>query len=135
MSAETDPIILACEAEWDNWKSDCSGFVKAVAARLGINLSGNANQLIDSFGHSADWQNLEHDAKAAINRALLGQFVIGGLGGQSHGHVVVVVNLPSLQYPIAYWGRFGAVGRKRTPINWSFQAPALSKVEFFARKI
>jgi hypothetical protein len=135
MSKENDPVLLACEAEWESWKGDCSGFVKAVAARFAVPLSGQANQLVDFLGHSPEWNNLGHDGNAARRQAHLGNFVIGGLKGRSHGHVVVIVDLPSSRYPVGYWGQFGGIGRKRATINWSFRQSALSNVEFFARAL
>jgi hypothetical protein len=135
MANESETIINACEIEWDSWKGDCSGFVKAVGTRLGITLSGNANALIDYLGHSPEWQNLDAQPKAATIRANQGYFVIGGLKAQPHGHVVVVVRSGASLYPVAYWGRFGAVGKKKTTINFSWAHPQLANVLFFARQL
>jgi hypothetical protein len=132
MASEADPIIAACEAEWDNWKSDCSGFAKAVAHRLGIILSGPANAMIDSLEESSRWLKLGADQTAAITRAKMGYLVIGGLKARGHGHVVVVVKSADAGYPIAYWGRFGAIGKKRTTINWSWNSTDLPNVRFYA---
>jgi hypothetical protein len=54
MESEADPVIAACEAEWNKFKSDCSGFAKAVARRLGISLSGQANSMIDALENKSD---------------------------------------------------------------------------------
>jgi hypothetical protein len=132
MESEVDPVIAACEAEWDRWKSDCSGFAKAVARRLGIVLSGQANSMIDSLEASSRWVSLSADKKAASARAQMGYLVIGGLKARGHGHVVIVVKSANAGYPIAYWGRFGAVGKKRTAINWSWNRADLSRVRFYA---
>jgi hypothetical protein len=50
---------------WERRKSDCSGFLKAVAADLGITLIGQANSLIDSMA-SVPWLPLESDAANAV---------------------------------------------------------------------
>jgi hypothetical protein len=132
MESEADPVIAACEAEWDKWKSDCSGFAKAVGRRLGIILSGQANSMIDSLEKSSRWIKLGADKRAAITRAKMGYLVIGGLKARGHGHVVIVVKTANAGYPIAYWGRFGAIGKKHTTINWSWNKTDLPKVHFYA---
>ncbi|MGZ5202037.1 MAG: hypothetical protein ACXWC4_19940 [Telluria sp.] len=135
MNNETDPVIGACETEWDAWKGDCSGFAKAVAARLGFSLSGQANELVDYLQRSPDWRSLGNDSRSATTQANLGDFVIGGLKARPHGHVVVVVKSGASPYPVAYWGRFGAVGKKNTAINFSWRRADLSNVLFFSRKL
>jgi hypothetical protein len=134
MTTEKDPVAAACEAEWDKWKSDCSGFVKAVALRLGIKITGMANPMIDYLEHSTAWRSLGSDSGAAITRASQGDLVVGGLKAPRHGHVVIVIKSAPLRYPIGYWGRFGAVGKKRAGINWSWNKSDLPKVQFYARK-
>jgi len=134
MESEADPVTAACEAEWNKWKSDCSGFAKAVARRLGIILIGQANSMIDALEDSSRWVKLGADRKAAVTRAQMGDLVIGGLKAHGHGHIVIVVKTSSAAYPIAYWGRFGAVGKKRTAINWSWNKTDLPKVQFYAAK-
>jgi len=136
MEDESDAVINACEAEWDTYKSDCSGFVRAVASHLGIKLSGLANDLIDHFAHSAGWLDLGHDSLAATSRANLDYFVIGGTKGPRHGHVVVVVKSGRpTGYPVAYWGALNGTGFKKKTINYSWIHPELPKVRFFARKL
>jgi hypothetical protein len=58
--------------------------------------------------------------------------VIGGLKHRPNGHVVIVVKSASLNYPVAYWGRLGASGRKNTTINWSWNSADLPLVQFFS---
>lgn len=135
MNNEADPVIAACETEWDSWKSDCSGFAKAVASRLGLSLSGQANELVDYLQRSPDWRNLGNDFRGATTHANLGEFVLGGLKARPHGHVVVVVKSDASLYPVAYWGRFGAVGKKKTTINFSWRRSDLSNVLFFAKTL
>jgi hypothetical protein len=134
MANDTDQVVTACEAEWDKWKGDCSGFVKAVAKRLGMTLTGQANDLVDYLEQSPAWLNLGSNSGKAISRAADGYFVIGGLKAEPLGHVVVVVKSKAQPYPVAYWGRYGSVGKKRTTINWSWRHPDLPNVHFFARK-
>lgn len=132
MTESADAVIAACEAEWDSWKADCSGFVKAVASRLEIGLTGKANALVDALGNAPLWENLGEDPKAASQKADLGYFVVGGLKSQPNGHVVIVVSGPPQQYPVGYWGQLGRVGRKKTTLNWSWNAADLTKVQYFA---
>jgi hypothetical protein len=103
--------------------------------RLGFSLSGQANELVDFLQRSPDWRNLGTAPKGATTQANLGNFVIGGLKARPHGHVVVVVKSDASPYPVAYWGRFGAVGKKRTMLNFSWRRADLPNVLFFSRKI
>jgi hypothetical protein len=135
MDNNADPVIVACETEWESWKSDCSGFAKAVAARLGVNLSGQANELIDYLTRAPEWRSLGADPRRAATQANLGDFVIAGLKARPHGHVVIVVKSAATLYPVGYWGRFGAVGKKNTTINFSWRRADLSNVLFFSRKL
>ena len=125
MMADPTPqqtIINACQADFAAHKSDCSGFVKAVASDLGITLTGMANDIVDEI-QTAPWTELA-DGVAAKAQADLGFFVVGGLKETPHGHVVVVVTGPLARgkYPTAYWGRLGGIGMKNTTINWAWNA-------------
>ncbi len=121
-------IVNSCENHWDAYKSDCSGFVKAVAADFGINLTGQADDIVDQM-QSAPWQTLS-DGPSAKAQADSGNFVLAGLKGadhqppRDHGHVVVVVTgaLAQNKYPTAYWGTLGGTGRKNTTLNWAWNA-------------
>ena len=134
MAITADQIISFCESEWDAWKSDCSGFVKAVAKDIGVSLTGQANSIIDFLDSSAMWENLGADSQKAIKYASQGYFVIGGLNSTPNGHVVVVVKSPPQNYPVAYWGRLGGTGRKNATINWSWSHADLPNVHFYAVK-
>jgi len=120
-------IIDACEAEWDAHESDCSGFAKAVGIRLGVTLTGMADDIVDEI-QQAPWTPVA-DGPAAAAQAAQGRFVIAGLKGQDqqapdpHGHVVVIVQGQLAQglYPTAYWGRLGGVGKKDTTLNWAWR--------------
>ena len=149
MNDDAQRIIVACEANWDAHKSDCSGFVKAVATTLEVSTfepGDNANAIIDKLQGAADWTAITRgDGEAAKAQVDDGLFVIGGLKGsdqanpEPHGHVVVVVSGPldpnHGKYPTAYWGRLGDVGAKAQTINWAWRAVDLDKVAYFAKSL
>ncbi|MEC4592565.1 MULTISPECIES: hypothetical protein [Nitrospirillum] len=124
-------IISVCERNWEKWKADCSGFLKAVAADLGISLSGQANDIIDTMGH-APWIQLGNDSEKAVTYAGQSYLVVAGLKAPHHGHVVVIVPGAPKPYPSGYWGRFGGTGRKNTSISWSWKHSELPEVRYFA---
>lgn len=124
-----------CEAEWDRWKADCSGFAKAVCAHAGARLQGQANHLLDFFEASSEWESMGSDPEAACAMASGGWLIIGGLKQRPNGHVVVVVKSPPLRHPVAYWGRLGAVGRKRSGVNWSWNHTDLALVKYYGYKL
>jgi hypothetical protein len=113
-----DLIVAACEAEWEAHTADCSGFLKAVAHRLGIGLTGQANDIIATLRKT--WPQAMDGASAAA-LAASGQLVIGGLEAAGHGHVVVVVPGPLEhgRYPHAYLGP--APCRRRQEHRGEFQ--------------
>jgi hypothetical protein len=126
--ATAQDIIDACEAEWDAHQSDCSGFAKAVAARLGVTLTGMANDIVGEI-RQAPWTPVA-DGPTAAAQAAQGRFVVAGLNGAdqqvpdpAHGHVVVVVQGPLAHglYPTAYWGQLGGVGKKDMTLNWAWR--------------
>jgi hypothetical protein len=126
--ATAQDIIDACEAEWEAHKSDCSGFARAVAARLGVTLTGLANDIVGEIA-AAPWSPIA-DGPTAAAQAAEGRLVIAGLRGSdqgasdAHGHIVVVVQGPLAHglYPTAYWGQLGSVGRKSMTLNWAWRA-------------
>lgn len=138
-AADPQSIISACETEWDAFKSDCSGFVKAVAVDVGIGLSGQADDIVDQI-QSNGWKILV-DGIAAKAQADAGLFVVGGLKGkdldppEAHGHVVVVVSGPMAfgKYPSAYWGKLNGVGAKNQTLNYAFRASVRDNVIYGSR--
>lgn len=94
--------------------------MKAVASEIGITITGQANDIVDQM-NGTGW-TLCKDGVDARQKAIDGNFVIGGLKATSNGHVVVVVPGPLAhgKYPTAYWGSIGGVGKKNTTINWSW---------------
>ena len=125
--ATAQDIIDACEAEWDAHKSDCSGFAKAVAARLGVTLTGMADDIVGEIA-VAPWSPIA-DGPTAAAQAAQGRLVLAALNGadqqvpDAHGHVVVVVQgaLAHGLYPTAYWGQLGGVGKKDMTLNWAWR--------------
>jgi len=123
-------IVAACETHWETYKSDCSGFVKAVASTLGVQISGQANDIADSI-ERLPWLKLK-DGVEARDKAELGFLVLGALKATPNGHVVIVVpgELNRSKYPTAYWGSLGKTGKKNTTINWSWTLGELDKVKY-----
>ena len=127
-------IINACEAEFPNHTTDCSGFAKAVAGDVGITLTGMANDIVDQI-QAAPWTVLT-DGIDAKSKADLGLFVIGGLKDDPHGHVVVVVQGPldpaHQKYPTAYWGslRGAQFAAKDKTVNWAWDSTERDNVTY-----
>ena len=133
---DSHTVMQACEACFDANSDNCSGFVKAVAAMLGVTLTDQADDIVDQIDTSP-WTTLV-DGGAAKQQADSGLLVIGGLRGadneppQTHGHVVVVVSGPldptHNAYPLAYWGKLGAVGQKKQFVNFAWNSASRDKV-------
>lgn len=123
-------VTAKCITEWEAHKSNCSGFVRAVAQQLGVSLSGLANNIVDQI-QAAPWITLGAGAgKQAAQKAAEGYLVIGGLKASGHGHVVVVVEgeLANGKYPHAYWGRLNGAGKKDQTVNYSWNASERDQV-------
>jgi hypothetical protein len=138
MPLSAEDIVNACEAEWEAHKADCSGFVKAVAARLQIRLQGLANDIVAEISQPP-WLHLA-DGIQAEKAAADGRFVIAGMRGSDqaapaeHGHVVVVVKgeLAHDRYPPAYWGRLGSVGSKNQTLNFAWNRQDRDRIIYAA---
>lgn len=141
IAARAAHILQICEQEWTTDKSDCAAFVRDVAARLGVSLTGQANDIVNQIT-SGDWQPLP-DGVTAKKAADAGLFVVCGLRGAdqaqpaAHGHVAVVVSGPLAQdkYPTAYWGKLGAVGERNQTINYAWKVEDLPRVKYAAKNI
>ena len=124
----TDRVREACEACFDAYQNDCSGFARAVAAKFGITVRGQANDIADTLAQQQEsWRRLA-DGPAAAASAKAGKLVFGALRGDrqaqpsEHGHVVVVVNgTLDRTYPHAYWGRLGGGGQKDKTVNYAWR--------------
>jgi hypothetical protein len=122
-----------CEQDWDAWKSDCSGFLKAVAGDVGVTLTGQADAIIDQMG-LLPWLQFENDAEKAVLYAGMGYLAVAGLKASPNGHVVVIMPGSANPYPTGYWGKLNGVGRKNTTINWAWTHSDLANVQYFAIK-
>jgi hypothetical protein len=120
MATKVEVLIQACKDVWDEeWikgtknKDNCSGFVKAVARKLGAPLvEGVADDLVADMAEH--WTAVDDGEKAA-DLATEGKLVVGGLKSGDHqparsqGHVVVVVPGPLYhrKYPMCWCGSTG----------------------------
>src|SRR4051794_9555355 len=122
-----DRIVAACEKHWEAHKADCSGFVKAVATELGVELTGMANDIVDQI-QGPSWMSLANGVDAARQSGL--SLVVAGLKAEGHGHVVIVVPGPLAhdRYPSADWGDIFSVGEKNATINWAWNQEDRDKV-------
>src|ERR1700690_483070 len=99
--------------------NDCSGFVRDVAERLGLNLEGNADALVDPFRR--DWRTLD-TLPQVVHEVGSGRLVVAGLRSdehkpkRQHGHVVVIVAGPLYygKYPRCWGGGIGSAQSKET---------------------
>jgi hypothetical protein len=134
-------IIDECEANFETNKSDCSGFVKSVATAFSINLTGQADNIVDQIT-SSGWTILS-DGIDAKNKADDGLFVVAGLKSfdnvpqQRNGHVAIIVSgeLAQQKYPTGYWGKYGGVGEKNKTINWAWNRDSRDKVIYSAKPV
>ena len=130
-------IVAACKREWPAHKDDCSGFCRAVAARLNVPLQGLANEIVDHL--RLHWRVLP-DGPAAIAAAERGELVIAGLRGDeqtkpnAHGHVVIVVpGEPAKgRYPRAYWGQLGSIGKQDVTLNFAWNKQDRDRITYAA---
>jgi hypothetical protein len=137
-----DKVTAACIAEFPAHSGDCSGFVKAVGADVGVTITGQANDIVDTLQAGGDWTQLA-DGPAAQAAAKAGKLVIGGLRGDeqtkpdANGHVVVVVDGPLNRnlYPTAYWGQLHGIGRQNETINWAWTEQDRDRVTYAAHDL
>ena len=128
-------IIQKCTESWEaefiagiKNKNNCSGFVKAVAAKLNVPLPPlPADGIINSIEKS--WTQAATGADAA-KKAAAGFLVLAGLKSADHtkkvsqGHIVVVVDGPlyRAKYPKCWGGSTGSAqsnGNKSVGEVWS----------------
>jgi len=100
-------------------QDNCSGFVKSVAAKLGVPLPSTADA--DGIADAASgWTEVETGAEAA-REAATGHLVLAVLKGtdhtpaRTHGHVGVVVSgaLYRDKYPKLWCGSLGGLGKSQ----------------------
>lgn len=112
---------------------NCSGFVKAVAKKLGVPIDAtlNADTIVAAISGSPSWSNLA-SGKDAATKAAAGTFVVAGPKSGDHtpkrtnGHVVVVVSgdLYRETYPKCWCGSIGGAqsqGNKSVGEVWNRQ--------------
>jgi hypothetical protein len=137
-----DKVTTACIAEFPAHSGDCSGFVKAVGAAVGVAITGQANDIVDTLRAGGDWTQLAN-GPAAQSAAKAGKLVIGGLRGDeqtkpdANGHVVVVVDGPLNRnlYPTAYWGQLHGIGKQNETINWAWTEQDRDRVTYAAHDL
>jgi hypothetical protein len=113
MTDPQQPILDACKQHFAAHQNNCSGFVRAVAAELGYDLTGNADSITADIAKR--WLKIVSGADAAA-AAAAGSLVIAALAAKDHdppknnGHVVVVVGgeLYHGTYPKCWGGSLGS---------------------------
>ena len=103
-------VIRLCETLWGegDYKQNCSGFVKAVAAELQIQLSGRANEIYEQIQKApwTSWGEGNHGAVVAGTTVSEGKFVVWASQDFPSGHVAIVVDYSNKSRRAkAYWGR------------------------------
>lgn len=135
-------IASICAQHYDAHLHDCSGFARAVAKAVGVELTGLANEIVDTLATESDgWERLDSGAAAA--EAAKTRLVIGGLRGDEqavpnqHGHVVVVVPGPLNRdkYPTAWWGSLAGKPDRDKTINWAWSVADRDKVVYAAHSV
>jgi hypothetical protein len=137
-----DTVTTACIKEFPAHSGDCSGFVKAVGADVGVAITGQANDIVDTLRAGGSWVALA-DGPAAQAAAKAGKLVVGGLRGDeqtkpaANGHVVVVVDGPLNRnlYPTAYWGQLHGTGEQNKTINWAWTEQDRDRVTYAAHEL
>lgn len=137
-----DRVRNACEANFDAHSGDCSGFVRTVAAALGVELQGQANDIVNAICSGGDWTALA-DGPSAAQAAGTGKLVIAGLKGAEqanpdlNGHTVVVVvgTLARDKYPSAYWGKLHGIGKKDKTLNWAWTEQDRDRISYAANTL
>jgi hypothetical protein len=133
-----DRVASSCVKNYHAHTGDCSGFVKAVSADLGVTLSGMANDIVKVLqSGSGGWRSIS-GGSAALASAKAGKLVVAGmLGSQqaspdAHGHVVVVVSGPMVngKYPSAYWGSLGGPPGYFRTLNYSWTTQDRDRISY-----
>jgi len=142
LASKAQEIIDECEAKFEANKSDCNAFVKAVANKFSVNLTGQADSIVDQI-RGVGWTQLNHDGVKAKEKADNGWLVVAGLKSsdnvppQNNGHVAIIVSggLDHQKYPTGFWGKLGGVGEKNKTINYAWNTQSRDKVFYSARKV
>jgi hypothetical protein len=137
-----DRVITTCEKELPRHSADCSGFVRAVCADLGVVVTGLANDIVNTIRAGGAWTRLA-DGVTAMDNAKAGKLVIAGLRGDeqavpdAHGHVVVVVDgsLAFSRYPTAYWGQLHGSGGRFKTLDYAWTARDRDRITYAAHDL
>jgi|GEM_PF-3337316 hypothetical protein len=142
-NGKAQEIITSCENNFEQNKSDCSAFVKAVAQDFNVPLNGQADDIVGQM-QGTGWTVLQNGVDAK-NKADTGWFVVAGLKGadnvppQAHGHVAIIVagDIAQGKYPTGYWGKLDdpdGAGRDKT-INWAWNKESRDKVIYSGMQV
>jgi len=150
LSAEINPnaqlVIDTCKAVWPSKKNACNFFAIEVANRLGITLTGVADDIVDQI-KGAGWSQLA-DGPGASDAAARGKFVIAGMKAadftspRTEGHVAIVVAGPMNPggwAPAGYWGSTDSGvannGGAGNPISLCFRKEDAANIVYACRDI
>jgi len=91
-----EKIVRSCKLVWNNdsaLQGNCSGFLRSVALKLGVNLEGNANTLCKKFESKTDssWMTATSH-RHAVQMAQRGYLVVATKEEEDRsGHVMIVM--------------------------------------------
>lgn len=144
--AVAQQVADTCREVWPTKKNACNLFAIEVADRLGVTLTGLADDIVDQIRGSA-WTRLT-DGVAARDAAVQGKLVIAGMKHdefttpRTEGHVAIVVpgNMnPGGWAPAGYWGStdpvVAAKGGVGDPISLCFRAEDKAKITYACQTI
>jgi hypothetical protein len=139
-------VIDTCIAVWPSKKSACNFFAIEVADRLGVRLTGRADDIVDQI-QGAVWTKLA-DGPAAHDAAAKGKFVVAGIrkadftSPHSEGHIAIVVAgsmNASGWAPAGYWGSIDSSvaqkGGAANPISLCFRKEDAAKICYGCRDL
>jgi hypothetical protein len=145
-AAKRGRVIAACTRHWPDNKGDCSAFVKAVAHDVGLDVTGQANNIYDLIAESP-WIRIgigDSVATVAGVTAGEGNLVIAAKKDQPNGHVAIVVDYRNAfdsykpvdrDKAVALRGSLHSVGQEYMRITQSWKASDLKQVLYAYRPI
>ena len=129
------------------FKAACNYFAIEAAQRLGLSLSGTADQIIDSIRNNPTWTVLA-DGPTARDAATQGLFVLAGVRSDAYdpprteGHLAIVTPgamNPAGWAPAGYWGSTDPViagkGGSGAPISQCYTVAVKDLIVYRARNI
>jgi hypothetical protein len=146
-------IVDTCKDVWPaahegggTFHENCNWFAIEVASRLGVTLTGSADDIVNQIGE-ADWTKVSN-GPAARDAVTQGKFVVCGIKStdfthpRDHGHVAVVVPgalNPAGWAPAGYWGSdspdVASDGGAGKPISLCFRAEDKDKIYYASRDV